>query len=645
MEKLKMHTSDITAEKVRRIAELLPNCVTEAPGADGAVRRAIDFDQLRQELSDHIVDGPAERYRLDWPGKREAILAANAPIAKALRPCRDESVEFDTTRNLFIEGDNLDALKLLQETYLGKVKLIYIDPPYNRMNDLIYKDDFSESADGYMIRSNQVDAERGILVVNTEANGRFHSDWLTMLYSRLRLAKSFLAEDGVICISIDDSECDNLRKLCNEVFGPKQFIAQIAVQSNKRGQTFKEIAKTHEYIVIYSKQEDVELNEVDKPDGALPYADSQGAFDLWELRNRNPKFGRFNRANLFFPIYVAPDSLDECGYARISLTNSSSYATQVLPLNSKGEEGCWRWSKEKISSFDLFAPSPVLIARQRRDGIWNIFEKSRKSTTKVKSIWDDTGVISEQGTIELGELGLGSAFDHPKPLELVRRCINLATSDGDLVMDFFAGSGTTAHALMELNASQQMDRRFILVQLNAAIEETRRQAYPEFLTIADVTKERIRRAGAKIRENTHLTAAKLDLGFRVLKVDSSNMRDVYYTPEQVQQADLHGHIDNIKPDRTPEDLLFQVMLEGGEQLLTAPIVAETIASKQVFFVDTNVLAACFDTGVTDELVKEIAQRKPLRAVFRDASYGSDAVKINVEQIFKFYSPETEVRAI
>lgn len=453
-----------------------------------------------------------------------------------------------------------------------------------------------------------------------------------------------MSDDGIICISIDDSESDNLRKLCDEIFGASQFIAQIVVQSNKRGQTFKEIAKTHEYILIYSRAEDVELNEVEKADDALPYSDSQGSFDLWELRNRNPKFGRFNRPNLFFPIFVAPELKDECGYARVSLTESDEFCVRVLPLNSRRDEGCWRWSTDKIKTYDLSISSPVLVARQRRDGEWNVYEKSRKSTTKVKSIWNDTDVISEQGTIELGKLGLADTFDHPKPLALVKRCISLATSDGDLVMDFFAGSGTTAHALMELNAIEGTDRRFILVQLDYAVENVVGLGKQSFKTIAEITKERIRRAGSQIKSETALASPNLDTGFRVFKIDTSNMREVYYAPDAVQQGDLLAQVDNIRPDRTPEDLLFQVLVDWGLDL-ALPIATETIAGKRVFFVDGNALAACFDTGVTDELVKEIAKRKPLRAVFRDASYGSDSVKINVDQIFRLLSPETEVRSL
>lgn len=346
MDKLKLHTPDLTAEHIEKIAALFPNCITEVRGPDGGLTRAVDFDQFRQELSTSLVEGPRERYHLDWPGKHDALLAASAPTARTLRPCREESVNFDTTRNLFIEGDNLDGLKLIQESYLNQVKMIYIDPPYNTGKEFVYDDDFAEDSSSYLQRSNQNDAVGNRMVLNTESNGRFHSDWLTMMYSRLKLARTLLRDDGVIFISIDDNEVGNLRKVCDEVFGERQFIAQLVIQSNKRGQTYKEIAKTHEYLLVYSRNEGVELNEVEKSGSALPFSDSRGGFDLWELRNRNPKFGRFNRPNLFFPIFVIRDSLDECGYSRVSLTPSDA-TIKVLPLNSAGVEGCWRWVRTR----------------------------------------------------------------------------------------------------------------------------------------------------------------------------------------------------------------------------------------------------------------------------------------------------------
>lgn len=644
MEKLKLHTPDRVKENVAKLAELFPSCVTEARDDKGNLIRSIDFDQLRQELADHVVDGPRERYHLDWPGKRKAIHLANSPVAKTLRPARAESVNFETTKNLFIEGDNLDALKLLQEIYLNQVKLVYIDPPYNTGKDFVYRDDFSEAAEEYLIRSQQIDDCGNRLLANPESNGRFHSDWLSMMYSRLKLARNLLTPDGIVCVSIDDHECASLRQLCDEVFGRECFLAQIVIQANKRGQTYKEVAKTHEYVVLYSRTGEVSLNEIDKSDGALPYTDSLGPFDLWELRNRNPKFGRFNRPNLFFPVFVAPDDLDECGYAHVSLCESDAARVKVLPVNSEGIEGCWRWGKDKINSVELTGSSPVLVAKRRRDGGWNVYEKSRKATTKVKSIWNDTEVISEQGTIELGQLGLSEAFDHPKPKALIQRCIHMATSDDDLVVDFFAGSATTADAVMSLNAEDGGTRRFILVQIPATVDADGPARKAGFSTLADVSKERIRRAGNRIRSAKPLVESHLDTGFRVLKIDTSNVKEVFYTPDESKQGDLLKQIDNIREDRTAEDLLFQVLVDWGVDL-ALPIAQETIDGRTVFFVDGNALAACFDPNVTDELVKEIAKRKPLRAVFRDSSYSSDSVKINVEQIFKLLAPSTEIRSL
>ena len=647
MEKFKCHTPNFTAENIQKLAALFPNCVVEAKDAQGKPTKAIDVDQLRQELSTSVVEGPRERYHLDWPGKREAMLAANAPIAKTLRPCRDESVDFDITKNLFIEGDNLDALKLLQETYLNRVKMIYIDPPYNTGKEFIYDDDFTENTEAFFQRSNQKDEQGNRMVANTEANGRFHSDWLTMLYPRLKLARNLLCEDGFIFVSIDDNEVANLRKLCDQVFGEAQFVAQIIIQSNKRGQTYKEIAKTHEYLLVYSKGDDIQLNEVEKGGEGLPFSDAQGGYDLWELRNRNPKFGRFNRENLFFPIYVAPDLKDECGYSRISLVESDQYRVKVYPRNSEGVDGCWRWGKEKgekLAKVDLTGPLPVVIAKQRKDGEWNIYEKSRKSTTKVKSIWNDNEVISEQGTIELGDLDLADLFDHPKPIGLLQRCVHVASSDEDIVLDFFAGSATTAHAVMRLNAEDGGKRRFIMVQIADPCDVESEAFKKGYQTIAAISKERIRRAGSKVKAENATNAPNLDIGFRVLKVESSNMKEVYYAPDAVKQSDLVAHADNIKEDRAPEDLLFQVLVDWGVDL-ALPISRETIAGKTAYFVDGNALAACFDSSISEDLVKELAKRKPLRAVFRDNSYGSDSVKINVEQIFKLLSPTTEIKSL
>lgn len=374
---------DIVAENIEQLKVLFPEAFTEG---------RVDFEVLKQLLGG-AVDEREEKYGLNWHGKRRARQIALTPSTGTLRPCPEDSVDWDSTRNLMIEGDNLEVLKLLQKSYAGKVKLIYIDPPYNTGKDFVYKDDFQDNIKNYLQLTGQLDGNGKKTTSNTEASGRFHTDWLNMMYPRLKLARSLLRDDGMLAVSIDDTEVGNLRRALDEVFGEEQFQAQVIVQSNKRGQTYKQISKTHEFLLIYSKSEDMELNELDKDADALPFSDSIGPFDLWELRNRNPKFGRFNRPNLFFPIYVLPNSIDECGYSRISLNRVDNASVKVLPLNSEGEESCWRWSVDKIKGCDLNAPSPVLVARKRRDGKWNIYEKSRKSTTRVKSIWSETEFI------------------------------------------------------------------------------------------------------------------------------------------------------------------------------------------------------------------------------------------------------------
>jgi adenine-specific DNA-methyltransferase len=627
MEKLKMHTPDLTGENVEKIAALFPNCVTEATDENGKLTRAIDFDQLRQELSGTIVEGPRERYHLDWPGKREAILAANAPIAKTLRPCRDESVDFDTTKNLFIEGDNLDALKLLQETYLGKVKLIYIDPPYNTGNDFIYQDDFAEDSDAYFLRSNQKDEQGNRMVANTDANGRFHSDWLSMLYPRLRLAKNLMRDDGAIFVSIADHEVHNLRFIMNEVFGSENFVATLIwqkVYSPKN--SARHFSEDHDYIVVYAKD-----GEAWTPN-LLPRTAEM------EARYSNPDSdprGDWKPGDLSARNYYSEGTY--------SITCPSGRRLEGPPPGTY-----WRYSEPRFRELD-------------RDGrIWwgtdgNNVPAIKRFLSEVKqgrvpqTLWTYSEVgHTQDAKKELLSLvrfpDSDSTFETPKPTRLLKRILQLASTSADsIVLDFFAGSGAFTQAAFELNAEDGGNRRAIGVQIAEPLGLEAGNGHA-LQTIADVCKERIRNAGTKIKSDTALTAPNLDAGFRVLKIDTSNMRDVYYAPDAVAQGDLLAQVDNIKPDRTPEDLLFQVLVDWGIDL-ALPIATETIAGKQVFFVDTNALAACFDAGLTDDMVKEIAKRKPLRAVFRDASYGSDAVKINVDQIFKLLSPDTEVRSI
>jgi adenine-specific DNA-methyltransferase len=620
MDKLKLHTPDLTAQNIEKLATLFPNCVTETTDAKGKLKRGIDFDQLRQELSDHVVEGPRERYHLDWPGKREALLAANAPIAKTLRPCREESVDFDTTKNLFIEGDNLDALKLLQETYLGKVKLIYIDPPYNTGNDFIYDDDFAEDAEKYFQRSHQSTDDGQRLVVNTESNGRFHSDWLSMMYSRLSIARNLLAEDGAIFISIDDNELPNLRKVCDQIFGENNFIANIAwkhTQQSKNDERY--FSRHYNSIVVYRRSPSL----------------VSFSFPRTEEDNRN---------------YSNPDN-DKNGDWRSGDVRSPNYRRTLCykletPIGTFIEppENGWRWSQaemqKKIASGEVFFSSDHTriirkIYLKNQDGrtpenVWSgeDFGTTRIANAEIKALFDNVSV-----------------FDTPKPTALIVKIAQLIHRQKDyVVMDFFAGSGTTACGIIALNTKDNGNRKFVVVQIPEPVPTDSLAAQAGFLNIAEITKERIRRAGAKIKAENVTTAPNLDIGFRVLKIDTSNMKDVYYAPDEVKQGQLEMLTDNIKEDRTPEDLLFQVLVDWGVDL-ALPITQETIAKKKVFFVDGNALAACFDPNITEELVKELAKKKPLRAVFRDSSYGSDSVKINVEQIFKLLSPGTELKSL
>jgi adenine-specific DNA-methyltransferase len=623
MEKLKMHTPDLTAEKVRQIAELLPNCVTEAQGVDGTVRQAIDFDQLRQELSDHVVEGPAERYRLDWPGKREAILSANAPIAKTLRPAREESVDFDRTKNLFIEGDNLDALKLLQETYLGKVKLIYIDPPYNTGSDFVYRDAFAQDSETYLVQSNQKDEAGNRLVANTEANGRFHSDWLTMVYSRLKLARNLLRDDGVLMVSIDDHEISRLRLALDEIFGPANWISTFVWKRKAGGGDDSEHAAIeHEYILCYGRRNDAEIF------GRISH----------ESPSMTAKYNRVENGHRYYLERLDKTSLTYSEAMDFPIECPDGTTIKPPQPDPNNPTTIWRWSQTKVKQ----DKSELIFERERKTNEWRIYTKTWMSLDGVTArslLVEKEHGRNRDGTQDLTEILGPKIFNNPKPLKLLRHLIQIGAADPEsIVLDFYSGSATVGHVLMERNALDSGNRRFILVQLP---EATNRSDYP---TIAEIGKERLRRAGTKIKTETKTSAPGLDAGFRVLKIDTSNMHEVYYTPDQVQQADLHGHVNNTRPDRTPEDLLFQVLLDWGVDL-ASPVSIESIDSKTVFFVDGNVLVACFDAGVTDDLVKEIAKRKPLRAVFRDTSYGSDSVKINVDQIFRFYSPETEVKAI
>ncbi len=653
MNKLKMHSPNLTQENIARICELFPSCVTEARGEDGSLKLAVDFDQLRQELSDSIVEGPQERYQINWPGKREALLTASAPIAKTLRPCRDESVGFDTTKNLFIEGDNLDALKLLQEPYLGKVKMIYIDPPYNTGRDFIYEDDFSDNVESYMRQSNQTDTEGGRLVANTEANGRFHSDWMSMIYARLKLARNLLRDDGVIFISIDDNESDNLRKICSEIFGEENLVGQVVWQRSKKGDS-KLIAKVHEYVLCYVRQKETVLangpwrRPKEGADQVLAkYEELKSSFAgnhdairtemmAWykqlsndDARKAHKHYNWSDDRGLYFAAdFAGPDDGRE-SRPRHDILHP------VTKRSCKKPSTGWRWDEEK-TNWALaqtpprihFGPDETTIPTRKS----YLFEIDSEPFSSV--FYRD----GRSATLEVEELVGKGWFQFPKNTDVLSELIELVTKPEDIVMDFFAGSGSTGHAVLKVNLAHQSKRRYVLVQLP---EPTGKDRYK---TISDITKQRLRQAGAKIAKDASMLS--IDTGFRVLKIDTSNMADVYYMPDAIDKANLDLFVDNIKPDRTAEDLLFQVMLDWGVDLALA-IAKQIIQGKEVFFVDGNALAACFDAnGNIDEgFVKELAKQKPLRAVFRDKGFKDDAVKINVEQIFKLLSPATEVKCI
>lgn len=655
MDKMRMETADLTARNVEKIAALFPNCVTEALDEERSTKeckvykKVVNFELLRQMLSDEVIEGD-EAYEFTWVGKKAAVVEAHKPIRKTLRPYPEESVNWDTTENLYIEGDNLEVLKLLQESYLGKVKMIYIDPPYNTGHDFVYPDSFIMDNEEYNAGTGYFDEDGNVNFSreNSTAAGKYHSDWCSMMYSRLLLARDLLTDDGVIFISIDDNEQGNLKKICDEIFGSDNFVTQIIIQSNKRGHTYKQIAKTHEYLLIYTKN-DTELNELEKNENNddLNFQDSIGKFNIRELRNRNPKFGKFNRPNLFYPIFVNPHSKDKDGFCPISIHSSKDYTIKVEPLNSVGQESCWRWSNAKVS---LNAKDNTLesnlVAKQKMDGGYNIYEKYRKATYKAKTIWDEVSMITEKGTVELGELKLSTYFDFPKPIQLIANAIKIGTPNDSIVLDFFSGSSTTAHAVMQLNAEDNGNRKFIMVQLPEPTDKKSEAYKAGYKNICEIGKERIRRAGKKIlEENADKEGIdKLDVGFRVLKLDDSNMNDVYYAAGDYTQDLLRNMESNIKDDRTDLDLLFGCLLEWGLPL-SLPYTSETIEGATVHTYNDGDLVACFDENISDAAIKSIAKKKPLRAVFRDSSFADSPAKINVGEIFKMLSPDTRVKVI
>ncbi|SQI28566.1 putative methyltransferase [Rhodococcus coprophilus] len=639
-----MTSPDLTNININKLTELFPSVVTETLDADGNPKRAIDFDLLRQELSDHVVEGPQERYRLDWPGKRAAAFAANAPIAKTLRPVREESVDFDTTQNLFIEGDNLDALKLLQESYLGKIKLIYIDPPYNTGNDFVYNDDFAETTDEYLLRSGQTDESGASLVANPESNGRFHSDWLSMLYPRLKLARNLLTDDGVLVISIDDNESANLRKIGDEIFGTGNFVAQVAVQVNPRGRHLDRfVAKTHESLMIFVRNSAAESITGIAKEGRMAdeyqRSDDGGPFRLLGLRNRNQAFNPQTRPNLYFPLYVEPST------GRVSTELTAEFHVEVFPDAPDGTQTCWTWGRERILRDN------ALLTAETTGAEWRIFRKDylygvdgKVAKTLVKSVWLDGEFTNDYGRKAVKDLFGGAVMDFPKSPQLMKRLLEIAAGPECIILDFFAGSSSMAHAVMMANLEDGGRRQFVMVQLDEHTDPNSTAADAGYSTIAELSRERIRRAGASVAESAGLAETDLDIGFRSLHVDSTNMADVLRSPDATDQLTLTELETSVKPDRSGEDLLFQVMLDWGLEL-TMEIAIEQIDGQEVFVVEDGALIACFDSTVKPELVRTIAEREPLRAVFRDSSFASDDARINAEQVFRELSPATDVKAI
>lgn len=624
IEKLDMSTSNFIDENILQIAKIFPNCVTETKDEYGKVKPAIDFDLLKQELSNNIVDGSKERYSLNWPGKKEALVTANKPINKTLRPDVEDSVKFNTTRNLYIEGDNLEVLKLLQESYLNKVKMIYIDPPYNTGKDFIYKDNFAGNKDEELENSGQI-AEEGRLVANLESNGRYHSDWLSMMYSRLKLARNLLKDDGVIFISIDDNEIHNLRKICDEIFGENNFIAEFVWQKNFAPKNDnKYISVSHEYIVCFAK------NKTKFSRNLLPREDKHNSG--YSNPDDDPR-------GLWTSGSILATTFSESGVFEIVAPNGNNH----VPPTGR----CWRYSPDKIK--ELLQDNRLWFGKDG-NGVPRVkrflFEMPDGVVPQTWLKYEDVG-SGQDGTQATKQIFDGKqVFDFPKPLKLLTRFIQIGSNKDDLILDFFSGSSTMAQAIIEKNLEDGGQRKFIMIQI-AEEMDTKSEAYRAgFKNICEIGKNRIRQAGLKAIEGINdIQKNQLDIGFRVLKIDSSNMKDVFYSPDEIQQKDLFDFVSNIKEDRSDLDLLFQVLLDCGVEL-SLPIQEKIILGKKVYFVDDNVLAVCFEENLSEEFITELANSNDLlKVVFRDNSFERDDNRINVEQIFKQFSPDTEIRVI
>ena len=637
MDKLRMQSSNGVEDNITKIAQLFPDCVTETVDEkSGQPKHLIDFEKLKQNLSDSVMSERAERYQFTWPDKSKAILLANSPINATLRPCREDSVDFDNTQNLYIEGDNLDVLKCLKETYLHKVKMIYIDPPYNTGNDFVYEDDFAQSSEEYLANSGQFDEQGNRMFTNAESNGRFHTDWLNMIYPRLKVARDLLTDDGVIFISIDDNEVENLRKVCDEVFGEQNFVDCLHWKKKKQPSFLaKHTAKVMEYVIVYAKNTfKLEKLSVEK------------------VSDSNKKVININNkvSSRIFKPGVRVKSEEQTGIIKAGVYTGRSmdveYKNDIYYENGRTTNEVEVVSKfsDSQSNIDTFIQKDLLYITKnfllRRDVGEEAAEK-RKSITDL--LLNDFG-DNQESDKEFLELFDKKYFDYTKPIKLIYNLVKSNFTEEGIILDFFSGSATTAHAVMLLNSEDGGNRKFIMVQLPEKTDEKSEAFKAGYKNICEIGKERIRRAGKKIKEESPLTTQDLDTGFRVLKLDSTNMQDIYYSPKDISQADLFSQVDNVKPDRTGEDLLFQVMLELGATL-DSKIETTTVAGKTIYNVAEGYLVACFDPNVTDEVVKAIAQMLPAYAVLRDTSMKDDSTATNFEQIFKTYSPDTVTRIL
>ena len=628
MNKLDMKSENIIDDNIEYIRKKFPNVVVESEQG-----YAIDFNTLKQELSNIIIDDTKEKYQLTWPGKKEALVTANTPTTNTLRPLKEKSINFDTTENIYIEGDNLEALKILQESYLGKIKCIYIDPPYNTGNDFIYNDNFSKDLNQELLDSGQIDEEGNRLVVNNQSNGRFHSDWLSMMYSRLKLARNLLTTDGIIFISIDDFELNNLRKICDEIFGDENFVA-ICPRKTRGSATTKsdaELQKLNDYIVIYWKNKEfAKFNLKVVGQKKYPYQDDRGQYYTVPLQDNGPHGTRSARPNLFYPIYQTKDN-------RLVLNRETENDIKFIPDKHKNDDGRWMWSKEKFEK-----DWKDLCIKNGKVCIKHYYNKNEdQNQYRREKNWFDE-YLNAKGTISLNNIiGVKGIFDNPKPVELIKLLIKMSTKDNDIIMDFFSGSATTAQAVLDINAEDKTSRKFIMVQLPEECQENTEAYKNGFKTICDIGEERIKRAGEKLEQEKQVN---IDYGFRVYKIDSSNMKDIYYKPKELNQKQLELFETNIKEDRTSEDLLTQVILDLG-LTLNLKVEEKNILDNKVYFVDDNSLVACFDDNLNINIIDEICKYNPQKVIFKDSSFKNDNDKINLEEKIKKISPETEVNIL